>query len=62
MRLQGSGQISCPGKRSDGYFAEYGSGNPGDFQNGILRFLIKEKRDGYGRGGEASAGRLERAF
>lgn len=49
-------------RRSDGYFAEYGSGNPGDFQNGILRFLIKEKRDGYGRAGEASAGRPERAF
>ena len=32
------------------------------FQNGILRFLIKEKRDGYGRAGEASAGRPERAF
>ena len=29
---------------------------------GILRFLIKEKRDGYGRAGEASAGRPERAF
>ena len=32
-----------PGKRSDGYFAEYGSGNPGDFQMESCGFSLKKK-------------------